>query len=227
MNEIKKLEAKFISTDNIKTKKKRNFYQESKKQSARSEEPTHSLLSLKIGICAVICLLALLLKLVDTPFSAGVLNSVKTALDSESDSEYDETLGKLKFVELPGLLTVFSGGDKLTAPVDSEKIVLEGDNVLKFTNVAGESVVVSGAGMVKTVSQDEKYGSFVVIKHQNDLETYYYGLKDITIEEGQPVRKLDTIGIVDGFGCLYFKVFDSGVPKNPENYLKISVYNNK
>lgn len=214
----KKLDVKFVSRDC--SYARRSTRPRDRGNYGRDYPYEGSLMALKIGICAVVFALVLLLKLVDVPFSQTVLGGIQSALSGDEEGE-DETLGKLKFVELPGILSVFAGGDSLTAPLDGEAHLLD-DYMLRFERPAGESVVVAGEGVVKAVGEDAALGPCVVVRHEGDIETYYYGLSDISVEEGQPLQRLDTIGKT-GEGGLVFQVRSQGVPCDAAKHISVDI----
>lgn len=173
----------------------------------------HTYASIKIGLCIAICI---------------VLCIVNIATGSESiwisSENNDDAPGKLHFVELPGIIEVFAGGDKLTMPINEYTYAQldENSNIVKFGAQSNATVVTCSSGTVKAIDKDEKYGNYVVVRH-GDIETYYYGFGYITVEEKQIINKLDTLGLLTQSGVLYFKVQESGKAINPCDYLPIKL----
>ena len=106
------------------------------------EKPTAQLL-VKIGVCALACALILGMKALNIPGTEPVTAGVKSALNKESD--LDEMLGKLKFVQLPDTLDVFSGDSKLTVPVNAPTAYVEPDAQVVVWENAPDAVVKAAA----------------------------------------------------------------------------------
>lgn len=181
--------------------------------------PTSSII-IKIAICAGACALVLLLKWIDTPFANTAINGVRSAVTEES--ELDEMLGKLKFVELPQILDVFSNKTSMMLPVKavSYEVMTDG-RILKLQAEAGSTAVAPVKGMVLEIGIDAELGNYVAVKHADNMQTSYYGLKHIAVEQGQPVDKLDTLGVLDDGGTLYFAVMVNGEYRDPGEYVQL------
>ena len=50
----------------------------------------------------------------------------------------------------------------------------------------------------------------MLVSHGNELESVYYHLDGICVEEGQPLRADDTLGSVGADGYLYVAVLEEG-----------------
>ena len=177
-------------------------------------------LLVKIGICAVACALILSMKVLELPGTAQVVSGVRTAINEES--RLDEMLGKLEFVDLPDTLEVFSTDSKLAMPVNAPNVSVE--PALKYAiwqNAPGAEVVASAAGEVRAIGEDTMLGRYVRLTHAGDLETIYYGLDTINVEEGQPIKKRDTLGALGDDGMLRLSVLLSGKPQSPDTYLDL------
>ncbi|NLB62321.1 MAG: M23 family metallopeptidase, partial [Clostridiales bacterium] len=132
-------------------------------------------------------------------------------------------LGRLRFVELPSILEVFAGGDKLTLPVNYQSASLDATSTeLELKCAPYATVTTCAEGVVKSIGVDEKLGMYLVIRHDDDLETLYYGFSAITVEEAQPIKKLDTLGVLSEEGLLVMKVTQYGAPKNPCEYFPVN-----
>ena len=200
MNEIK--------LDNIKVRENTERY--IKRTKKREHDTDFSTAGLKIGLCIALCIGLCIVNL--------TMERGKSVAYSGSD---DTTTGKLRFVELPGLIEVFAGGDKLTMPIGEYSSAAIDDNyMVTFTCKPNATVVTCSSGTVKAVGEDEKYGNYVVILH-GDIETYYYGLGYITVEERQVINTLDTLGLLSHDGILNFKICKNGASQDPTQYLPI------
>ena len=195
---------------NIRIKDNSERYRQKQKQQ-KSDSDFRSA-GLKIGICVFLCIVLCIVNL--------TIDKGKSTILSSSD---DAGTGKLRFVELPGIIEVFAGGDRLTMPIGSyTKATINDDNLVTFTCEPNAAVVTCSSGTVKAVGEDKTLGNYVIILH-GDIETYYYGLGYITVEERQIINTLDTLGLVSHKGVLYFKVCKNGRAQNPTEYLPIRI----
>lgn len=193
-----------------------------RKQVKKSEGKVHvsGQLLVKIGICAVACALILSMKALEIPGTEQMVSGVRTAINEESN--LDEMLGKLEFVDLPDTLEVFSADGKLAVPVNAPNVSVE--PVQKYAiwqNAPGAEVVASAAGEVRAIGEDSMLGQYVRLMHPGDLETIYYGLETINVEEGQPIKKRDTLGTLGEDGMLHLSVLLAGEPQSPDTYLDL------
>ena len=88
-------------------------------------------------------------------------------------------------------------------------------------------------GKVIDIKDDEFFSKVVVIEHNDNLKTYYYGLQDITVAVGDELNTGDVIGISKNNeimnnkqSCL-FEVYHNNELINPEKFIgtKITDYN--
>ncbi len=84
-------------------------------------------------------------------------------------------------------------------------------------------VLASLSGKVYEVKESPLYGNYVVLEHDNDVKTYYYGLKEVTVTVGSEITqgtKLGTSGETeidkDAKNHVYFKVVVGSTHLNPE-----------
>jgi murein DD-endopeptidase MepM/ murein hydrolase activator NlpD len=85
----------------------------------------------------------------------------------------------------------------------------------------GAVVSAAAAGKVRAVGEDEILGRYVRLTHSGDLETIYYGLSDIQVEAGQPLRVYDTLGTLGESGALRLMVLLEGKPQDPGKYMSL------
>lgn len=238
MDEIKRIEvAEFVSTPaymekarpkTARTGKKRGDKRRRiKRRRVSAAEPAASPSSMliKLGVCSAAFALVLLLKWIDTPFTNGAYEQIRSAVTS-TDEELDEMLGKLKFVQLPGILDVFSTGAKFALPVDYANVSLnEAKTMLTLTSSKDNSVVKSsGKGYVSDAglsSGEETY--FVCVMYEDDIAVTYTGLSELKVERGQPVQKLDHLGVLSKSASLTVAVSAQGRPQNPEDYFDVNL----
>lgn len=85
----------------------------------------------------------------------------------------------------------------------------------------GTDIRAAMAGVVKSVAQSNSYGIYIVLDHQNGMETWYAHCSKIIAKEGQTVQKGDKIAKVGNTGVstgphLHFEVRVQGTKLNPE-----------
>lgn len=89
----------------------------------------------------------------------------------------------------------------------------------------GEEITSAFDGEVTFAAYDNGgYGNLVIIKHSNEMETYYAHLNEIKVNVGQKINKGDIIGTVGSTGYstgphLHFELRIGGNPVNPVNYI--------
>ncbi|MCR5218822.1 M23 family metallopeptidase [Treponema sp.] len=78
--------------------------------------------------------------------------------------------------------------------------------------------------VTKAVTNDEVYGSYIVVSHDYSLETLYAHLSKIDVTEGQVVSGGEKIGEVGLTGLttgphLHFEIHNGGKSRDPSDYL--------
>ena len=89
------------------------------------------------------------------------------------------------------------------------------------------------AGKVTDILDDEFFGKCIVIEHNSNLRTYYYGLKDITVKVGDELNNNTIIGVsnnnkvINDKKSFLLEVYHNNTLINPENFIgtKITDYN--
>ncbi len=167
----------------------------------------------KLFLCIVICAGVLLLEWSNIfPQSSAI-----TASAQEESTPFDEMLGKLKFVELPGIIEVFSSGAKPELNVKYESMYVdESGYILYLACKEGEYVYAPQAGKVKETGVDAELGAYLSLVTDEDEEIIYYGLESVIAEEGQSLSASDTIG--KATELIQITVNASGRPTSPEEY---------
>ncbi len=178
----------------------------------------------KITICMAI--LALVILAEAFLLRDGGARVVETAVtDQQGAGEGDEdVLGRLRFVEAGGVKSVFAVSQRWDMPVAySEAKNIEDETTLFLRAREGETVYLPAAGEVKSVGTDEILGDYVRVSHGGELESVYYHLSNINVEEGQPLSAKDALGKVAADGTLYICILRNGAPVNPATYLNVEV----
>lgn len=91
----------------------------------------------------------------------------------------------------------------------------------------GDAVGSAFDGKVRIAKKSKSYGSVVVIRHSNGLETYYAHLSKINVEVGQEVYAGEIIGLGGNTGHsrgshLHFEVRYLGHPINPTEIISFT-----
>ncbi|MES2284421.1 MAG: M23 family metallopeptidase [Bacteroidota bacterium] len=91
----------------------------------------------------------------------------------------------------------------------------------------GDAVGAAFDGKVRIARKSKSYGSVVVIRHSNGLETYYAHLSKINVEVGQEVFAGEIIGLGGNTGHsrgshLHFEVRYLGHPINPAEIISFT-----
>ncbi len=177
---------------------------------------TVSLLT-KIAICCAVLLLVLVAELLLLPDEEAALETAAAGLE---EGNTDDALGKLQFVSAGSAVSVFSASQRWSAPVRAtETAQIDEPLMLRLSAAAGERVSLPAAGEVRELGHDENYGDFVRVGHGDGLESVYYNIAAIRVEEGQPLLARDTLGVVPEDGEIYVSVLLEGVAQQPEDYV--------
>jgi murein DD-endopeptidase MepM/ murein hydrolase activator NlpD len=178
----------------------------------------------KIGVCMVVLTGVILFEVFLINRGSEEEPAVQAAATEDATgTESEDTLGRLRFVQAGGVTSVFKVSQRWNAPVSIlAKDKLEDNTLLRLTAEPGSAVQASAAGEVVAVSADDELGPYVRISHGSDLESVYYGLSDITVEAGQPLSPMDTLGKVSAGGTLYVRMRRAGSPIDPEDFIDTS-----
>lgn len=79
-------------------------------------------------------------------------------------------------------------------------------------------------GEIEETGENEVWGKYVLMRHSEQLETYYCHLSEIYVTEGSVIRQGETVGLVGSTGWstgphLHFEVRIGGVRVDPERLL--------
>lgn len=171
----------------------------------------------KIGLCAAAVVLALILRL--TGLEKPVVEA--SAQEGENESETGDTLGALHFVDAPKVSTIRR--QKWAAPVITNDIELLRDSQMVRFSAEVSKVSNCCKGEVSAIGEDARYGDYVRFKHDDGLETIYFGLEEISVSKGQSVALGETIGTVPIGRSIYLCILQDGAPQNPIDYVSINI----
>ena len=136
---------------------------------------------------------------------------------SEEEAE-EETLGRLRLVRLPGLLSVFAASDRPVAPLFAEQAVTDDSFTARLFSTPGTQVVSILSGKVRSVDPAGEHGGSVTICCADGVDVTYMGLSEILVERGQPVLQRTVLGKLSG-EILYLRVTKDGRPIDPLEFL--------
>lgn len=193
-----------------------------------SEHSRSSIIELALlGGCTAAFMLLFIFKIIGGETTAAdVIATMRELHNSDSSyeeqGETEEVPGRLKLVQLPSIIEVFSPSNSPIKPLAFERAIEdEATYIAKLYAASGTDVVSMLPGTVKTVSTDEDLGGYVVVQSADDTEICYYGLKDISVEPGQPVLQHSTLGkVANDILCL--RVLKQGRPIDPLNFLGVA-----
>ncbi len=179
-----------------------------------------------LGCCTAGFMLLFVFKILGGTSAPDVIAAMReltnAGSEQEEHGEAEEAPGRLKLVQLPSIIEVFSPSDSPIMPLAFDRAIVEETSLIaKLYAPSGTKVVSMLAGTVKSVSVDEELGGCVVIQSEGDIEICYYGLNDISVEEGQPVLQHSTLGSVAN-DILCLRVFERGRPLDPLDFLGIA-----
>jgi len=176
----------------------------------------------KIGACAAVLVLVLVMEVYLSPQEPAVMET-SAGVTNTDESNSEENLGRLQFVDGGGLVGVFAGRSTWHLPVSASEVNLsEEAQLLELRAEAGSEVSLSAGGEVRAIGEDTVLGDYVRIHHGNDLESIYYHLTDICVEKGQPLLLGDTLGKVGSDGLLYLRIYQTGAPQPIEDFISVS-----
>lgn len=166
------------------------------------------------------------LKLASGDEAVATFNAMLGAAGDETGDETgDEQLGRLRFVQFPGLLTVFAPSDSPVMPVKSEQSIVDDSLTARIYALPGTEAVSALDGTVRSIDEygtGEAFykGGSVTIAHSGGVEITYYGLAPISVERGQPVLQRTVLGLLAG-DTLFIRVMRNGRPVDPLEFLGV------
>lgn len=205
-------------------------------QDIKKREDWHDSITIlkKIGICAVICVIIIIIKNIKLPIFQNAVYTIKSAITNQFD--IDKTLGKLKFVSnyIPSLSSVFNSLETTTSQLSNKNNTdiltpIEGHVLQKFSQQS-QGIKISGAdyayiraatdGLVSEVGNNEKWGNYIVIRHNSGMEMRYAYCTKCNVKKGMNVIQNEIIGSIGSskpslHNILYFEVRINNQPIDP------------
>lgn len=184
------------------------------RRSGRGTLSPFASVALKVGLCAAACAAVLIVSRLSEP--------AEQSASADIYEDEDDGLGSLHFVSGQSIISVFSAGSELSPPVAySASEALQDGEILALSGEAGEYAFAPASGTVLAAGENELLGCYVTIRHDNDTSTTCYGLASVSVEEGQPVERRDTIGTVGASGRVFVSATVGGRPQQPSSLFGI------
>ena len=163
----------------------------------------------KIGICGLLAGLVLL-----SEFADNVLTSYNTVQNTEDIG--GDYLGKLRFVELPGIIQVFSSDSRFRISTEYETYQLNNDETILTVNGISSNEFDSPAdGTLKTViNHNDK--TKLELSLDGDIVLNFSAIGETAVEEGQPIKRGDTL--YTAIESIDISMTKEGRPVNPSDY---------
>ena len=149
--------------------------------------------------------------------------TVLTAVQSTVTQEWDDSLGKITFVDnmMPETLAVFFQPEKnyaLLLPC-SGPVVHRWETHAPYVSFDASGVVCTIAeGEVMSLSHDSADQLSLRIRHEDGLESVYYHLASTSLSEGDYVLAGDAIGVLQEGHHLVLDVRRNGLSIDPTGY---------
>ncbi len=152
--------------------------------------------------------------------------------DDDPVTTKPEEVFKLPFQESMDYTVVRKFYDKNASKEDQLLSLIQYENSYRTSNGVGYahkekttfdvSCVLSGK--VIEIKESPLYGNYVVIEHNNQLVSYYYGLSEVTVTVGTTINQGDKIGTSghtnidkEAGNHVYLQVKKNGMYVNPES----------
>ncbi|MBR5947350.1 MAG: M23 family metallopeptidase [Clostridia bacterium] len=189
---------------------------------SKRREPSAAAQAGKFAVLlACVCAFSLLfaLKISNSDMSGETLAVFRSAMNGSGGEETEEErLGRLKLVQLPGLLSVFAASDLPVAPLSTEQAITDDSFTARLFSSPGTEVVSMLSGTVRSVDPAGEHGGSVTVACKNGVDITYMGLGEILVERGQPVLQRTALGRLSG-EILYLRVTRDGAPIDPLEFL--------
>lgn len=172
----------------------------------KSSEVNAASMLLKLGLCAAACALVFVL-------NTDNQDTEKRSELSGSETEDAEKPGTLKFVEFPGILSVFSEDKAYSYPISSCSASFTQEyRLLCLHSTEKQNVCAIEDGIVVDSGDNDDGGNYIALKTEGDLVWFYSGMKSLRAETGQSLKANDTIGEAEKDSTLYLRCERNGKP---------------
>ena len=192
-------------------------YSQKSRHRHRVYDESNSMIA-KIGICV---LLAGLVLLSDYVTDSTMTIEASSNIENNADDIGGEYLGKLRFVELPGIMQVFSSDAKLRVGVEYADLrINDQKTIMTVSGISSDSFPSPVNGRIKTLITDED-ATKIEISADGDLVVSFTAKNEATVEEGQPIKAGDTL--FEAIDSVDIGITKSGRPVDPSQYFNIGV----
>ena len=121
-------------------------------------------------------------------------------------------------------------GGKISSPYGEMRKLPFNNETSRHTGIdiaipEGTLVVSPADGIIVKAENDKLYGNMILIKHDEEYETFYAHLQDLSVKPGDHVTEGQEIGHAGSTGLstgphLHYEVIKNGERVNPEDYFK-------
>lgn len=155
-----------------------------------------------LTICAVMlcCMLVLSIAFFDEPY----VQTVTGSYNKEEKTLGEEILGRLVYL-CEEFVSVFSDDVSLAMPVNGQVTATVSDTggYTEFSASAGSEVYAVADGRVTNVYSDDT-GVIVEVSHEDGSASRYCAMSDTVVEQYQPVKCGDVLGVTLSGRLLFF-----------------------
>ena len=166
----------------------------------------------KIGICGLLAGLVLLSEF------AYDMKTAETTSNAQQNTEDigGDYLGKLRFVELPGIIQVFSSDARFSIDsVYKEHHLNDDETILTVSGISSEAFSSPVDGTVKTLTNTND-NTIIELSIDGDMVICFAARGETTVEEGQPIKSGDTL--YNKIESVDISMTKGGRPVNPAEY---------
>lgn len=153
-----------------------------------------------------------------------LLNSTENFFDDRSDFYND--LPNIWPLFNSNSIAVSSGFGERFNPFNSERLASNPHEGIDLVTNWGDPVIATADGFVEHHwINDWKMGRYVIMKHKNNIRTYYAHMSKVIVHENQWVKKGQVIGYLGNSGIstgphLHYGVSQNGIFLDPINFLR-------
>lgn len=144
-------------------------------------------------------------KVEETPVDPPIVEDEPDIQEPSDTGNVDvkpEEVFKLPFSEDMEYSVVRKFYDKSASTQDQELSLIKYNNSYRTSNGTSFAqkdnkifdVTCSLSGKVLEIKESPLYGKYVVLEHDNDVKTYYYGLSDVCVSVGSTLNQGDKLG---------------------------------
>jgi len=190
-------------------------YSQKSRHRHRVYDESNSMIA-KIGICVLLAGLVLLSDYVNDSSMAVEASSNMKKNSNDLGGEY---LGKLRFVELPGIMQVFSSDAKLRVGVEYADLrINDQKTIMTVSGISSDSFPSPMDGRIKTLTTDGTTTK-IEISADGDIMISLTAIGNTTVEEGQPIKAGDTL--FKEIDSIEIGIAKSGRPIDPSQYFDL------